>query len=139
MATARRPLSVKPVPLNLGPAVSPFNAKRARSPDGGDTPQAGSKRQKAVPSPAPALAPAEREKDRRRADREAQKEEFRVKYRKAFPAWLFYFNIDVTDDEKDAVRTLQARVSALGGVRLSFVWRRSGAHTCPVANRRFLF
>lgn len=52
-----------------------------------------------------------KEKEKRRAEREAQKEEFRAKYTKAFPSWTFYF--DTTDAERDA---LAPRVVQLNGV-----------------------
>ncbi|EIN11366.1 hypothetical protein PUNSTDRAFT_131528 [Punctularia strigosozonata HHB-11173 SS5] len=119
MATVhRRPLSMKAVPLNLGSAVSPFKAtssqtKRPRSPEAGELPQLYSKRPKPLVYP---QADAERkERDRRRAEREAQKEEFRVKYRKAFPSWVFYFNFDVSDGDAEDVKMLQNRVINLGG------------------------
>jgi regulatory subunit for Cdc7p protein kinase len=126
MATVlRRPLSAKPVPFNLGPAISPFKttasqtAKRPRSPDIGELPQLSLKRSKPV-AYAQNVATGDierRDKDRRRAEREAQKEEFRVKYRKAFPSWVFYFNFDVVDANEEDVKALQNRVLSLGGVR----------------------
>lgn len=38
-------------------------------------------------------------KEQRHAEREAQKEEFRVKYRRAFPEWTFFFDEDVSTPE----------------------------------------
>lgn len=52
------------------------------------------------------------EKDARRAQREAQKEEFRVKYTKAFPGFNFYFDLD---DQDPALRNrLEGGVASLG-------------------------
>lgn len=54
------------------------------------------------------------EKDARRAQREAQKEEFRVKYTKAFPGFNFYFDLD---DQDPALRNrLEGGVASLGAV-----------------------
>ena len=52
------------------------------------------------------------DKQQRRAEREAREDEFRAKYTKAFPSWVFYF--DTTDTERDA---LAPRILLLNGVR----------------------
>jgi regulatory subunit for Cdc7p protein kinase len=48
-----------------------------------------------------------REKERKRAEREAQKEEFRIKYTKAFPSWVFYFDTADRETEELAARVMQ--------------------------------
>ena len=51
-------------------------------------------------------------------EREAQKEEFRIKYTRAFPSWVFYFDLDLLDPDSGSVREyLEAKVCQLGGVR----------------------
>lgn len=51
------------------------------------------------------------DKEKRRAEREALKEEFRIKYTRAFPSWTFYF--DIPDAERDV---LAPRILYLNGV-----------------------
>ncbi|KAF8271258.1 Dfp1/Him1, central region-domain-containing protein [Lactarius quietus] len=92
--------------------------KRPRSPDPLDSqPSLGAKRPKPVP-PSPSYTvhtPAPQEddskvKERKRAEREAQKEEFRVKYTRAFPKFSFYLHWDVSEGDPDARERLQARI-----------------------------
>jgi regulatory subunit for Cdc7p protein kinase len=137
MATlSRRPLAPRPLHLHI-PAVLPqlkttrtssVSVKRARSPDIGDnnaiqaTPP---KRVKpAQPSPVQVANLAHDTKDReaRKVEREAQKAEFRLKYTRAFPTWVFHFDLDVLDPESAAVRkTLENKVSLLGAVCFAVV------------------
>lgn len=58
------------------------------------------------------------EKDDRRAQREAQKEEFRSKYRRAFPTWVFYFDADIPTTSADVLRS---DIESLGAVRVFLV------------------
>ncbi|KAH8995611.1 hypothetical protein EDB92DRAFT_1968756 [Lactarius akahatsu] len=92
--------------------------KRPRSPDPLDSqPSLSAKRPKPVP-PSPSLTgltPAPQEddsklKERKRAEREAQKEEFRIKYTRAFPKFSFYLHLDVSEGDLDARERLQARI-----------------------------
>lgn len=102
-----------------GTAIS----KRPRSPD--PVHDSCGKRPKGVPaSPAPShlqpqVAIKEEgrplEKDEKRALRDAAREDFRVKYRKAFPSWSFYFDADLMDNP--VAEALQADVESLGAVR----------------------
>lgn len=56
-----------------------------------------------------------KEKEKRRSDRE---EEFKVKYTRAFPDWIFYFDIDPVTPELQALRLdLEKRVAHMGSVR----------------------
>jgi regulatory subunit for Cdc7p protein kinase len=132
MATlSRRPLAPRTLHLQI-PAVIPqlkagtFSGpnKRARSPEIAEdsAPQATPpKRARGThPSPAPPHQPAceAKDRERRRAEREAQKAEFRIKYTRAFPGWVFYFDLDILDPESAASRrTLESKVSSLGAVR----------------------
>ena len=56
------------------------------------------------------------DKEKRRAEREALKEEFRIKYTRAFPSWTFYF--DTSDAERDF---LAPRILHLNGVNDVFI------------------
>jgi regulatory subunit for Cdc7p protein kinase len=102
-------------------------AKRPRSPDALDSQQSlNSKRPKPVP-PSPSVTPALQEeesklKDRKRAEREAQKEEFRVKYTRAFPKFSFYLHWDVSEGGPDARERLQARINHLDAVSFDYIF-----------------
>ena len=119
----RPPLAPRALSVQIPPVVSPLKksvsgtSKRARSPDPlGDT---NPKRAKGgLPSPGILAAREERkEKERRKMEREAQKEEFRIKYTRAFPSWVFYFDLDLLDPDSVSAREyLDAKVSQLGGV-----------------------
>ena len=95
--------------------------KRPRSPDPLDSqPSLGAKRPKPVP-PSPSYTTATQEddpklKERKRAEREAQKEEFRVKYTRAFPKFSFYLHWDVSEGDPDARERLQARIHHMDSV-----------------------
>ncbi|KAH7922365.1 hypothetical protein BV22DRAFT_1106658 [Leucogyrophana mollusca] len=134
MATplSRRALSARPLPLQVPLETSPLkvngrsisvSSKRARSPEpAGDHGLSTVKRPRAVPpSPVPATRQADddrKDRERRRAAREAQKEEFRTKYTRAFPSWVFYIDLDPYDSESESAslrETLAARVTQLGG------------------------
>lgn len=102
-------------------------AKRPRSPDALDSQQSlNSKRPKPVP-PSPSVTPALQEeesrlKERKRVEREAQKEEFRVKYTRAFPKFSFYLHWDVSDGDPDARERLQARINHLDAVSFDYIF-----------------
>lgn len=60
-----------------------------------------------------------KDKDHKRQAREAAKSEFRVKYTRAFPSWVFYFDLDQLDPDTAALRSsLASRVTQLGAVCL---------------------
>lgn len=98
-------------------------SKRSRSPD--PVHDSRGKRPKGVPlSPAPShtqpAGPARddgrtQDKEEKRALREAQREEFRIKYRKAFPSWVFHFDADLIANPVS--EELQADIEYLGAVR----------------------
>ena len=48
-----------------------------------------------------------RERERKRALKEAAKEDFRAKYTKAFPSWVFYFDTNESEAEELAGRVKQ--------------------------------
>ncbi|KAF9244854.1 Dfp1/Him1, central region-domain-containing protein [Melanogaster broomeanus] len=129
MATSlnRRPLGTRQhlqQPFGRSPQKSrtpSASVKRPRSPEpAGDvlTTQTNPKRARATPTePAPATVPDEerRDKEQRRQAREAAKNDFRIKYTRAFPSWVFYFDLDQLDPETAAVRnSLVSRVLHLG-------------------------
>lgn len=130
MATTNRrpPLAPRPLSLQIPSVVSPLKrsasgvSKRARSPDlAGET---NSKRVKGSP-PSPAKSTARederKERERKKMERDAQKEEFRIKYTRAFPSWVFYFDLDLLDpDSASAKEYLEAKVRQLGGVCLQY-------------------
>ena len=100
-------------------------AKRPRSPDALDSQQSlNAKRPKPV-SPSPSIIPALQEEDskskeRKRAEREAQKEEFRAKYTRAFPKFSFYLHWDISEGDPDARERLHGRITYMDAVRLYF-------------------
>jgi hypothetical protein len=100
-------------------------AKRPRSPDALDSQQPlNAKRPKPV-SPSPSIIPALQEEDpkykeRKRAEREAQREEFRAKYTRAFPKFSFYLHWDVSEGDPDARERLHTRINYMDAVRLYF-------------------
>jgi regulatory subunit for Cdc7p protein kinase len=134
MATlTRRPLERKRSLPQLMTTGSPLamlstrslssTTKRPRSPDSLlDTQQLNAKRPKPVPPPSSIIpAPQEDEpklKERKRVEREAQKEEFRIKYTRAFPKFSFYLHWDVSEGDPDARERLQARINYMDAVRL---------------------
>ncbi|OJA14498.1 hypothetical protein AZE42_04452 [Rhizopogon vesiculosus] len=119
--TSRRPLSTRTLPLQVPPSMSPSKpitrssqlVKRPRSPDlTGDLTEHQSivKRVRAAPAEA-THGEDHRDRDRRRVERELQKADFRVKYTRAFPGWVFYFDLDLLDPESASLRSsLAARV-----------------------------
>lgn len=119
----RRPLQPRAISLQIPSVLSPLKRtgsgayKRARSPD--PSVETNSKRVKGPVSPGTLLARDEerKERERRKLERDAQKEEFRVKYTRAFPSWVFYFDLDTLDPDSASAREyLEARVCQLGGV-----------------------
>jgi len=133
MATiSRRPLNPRSLP-QLPVVVSPLSAKfrsgsttskRPRSPEpclDQQQQQHSAKRSRPTPPESPAAPGREEDhklKERKRLEREAQREEFRSKYTRAFPSWIFYFDWDVSDIDDEAKKRLQARVLQMGAVRM---------------------
>lgn len=125
---ARRPLSARQQELPFGfssqklPGRLPASVKRPRSPEPNTDvvpTQANPKRVKAVNVDSSTLATPDskerRDKEQRRLLREATKNEFRVKYTRAFPSFVFYFDLDQLDSQSSAFRSsLMARVTFLG-------------------------
>lgn len=126
-AHARNPLSFRPHTHHQSVSISPCQTvsrkptavKRPRSPEPTKdeiVPQS-IKRFKPVVDPTGPSASREetkKEKERRRAERE---EEFRIKYRRAFPNFVFYFDLDTINTEIGALRVnLERRVLHLGAV-----------------------
>ena len=147
MATAaplpRNPLATRPQQHNTGMSISPCRTilkkssvalKRPLSPEPADTPtDHSSKRVKTTPSapvvqesPTPAAAArmeAKKEKERKREKERLQREEeFKVKYSRAFPSWVFYFDLDSGNPETASIRNhLEKRVGFMGAVsRMNF-------------------
>ncbi|TFY59118.1 hypothetical protein EVG20_g7906 [Dentipellis fragilis] len=123
MATLqRRPLNPRTVP-QLPVAVSPLEMKgrstpmalrkRSRSPDTPLESQALAAKRVRASRESPAVI-ADDEKERRRAEREAQKEEFRVKYTRAFPSWTFYFDWDFCDADDETKKRVLGRLQQMG-------------------------
>ncbi|KAL4074024.1 Dfp1/Him1, central region-domain-containing protein [Scleroderma yunnanense] len=125
VSLTRRPLTTRQqeLPFGLSPQKLPTRpVKRPRSPDAAGhaapTP-ASSKRVKSISvEPTTLVAPNDderRDKDQRRVAREAAKNEFRIKYTRAFPSFAFYFDLDQLDPQSAALRSsLVARVVQLG-------------------------
>lgn len=102
-------------PFKQGVRSASLLLKRPRSPD----PAADASIKRVRPTPTEATHGEDRkDKERRRVERETQKAEFRFKYTRAFPAWVFYFDLDLSDPESAALRdSLVARVVHLKSVR----------------------
>ncbi|KAJ7262308.1 Dfp1/Him1, central region-domain-containing protein [Mycena haematopus] len=112
MATLRR---THP-PLKQSRSVS--GAKRPRSPD--QILEVVPKRLKAVPPTASASHREKEDKDKRR-EHHQQRVEFRDKYRKAFPSWKFYFDVDnILPENVSAIKLAQAKVRQLNGTIENF-------------------
>lgn len=126
MATlTRNPLSMRPHTQHQSVSIPPYQpagrkpaaVKRAHSPESGrdDGQVQSAKRLKPIPDepgPSNAREEARREKERKRAERE---EEFRIKYRRAFPNWVFYFDLDALGPDVATMRdTLERRVLYMG-------------------------
>lgn len=142
MATAaplpRNPLATRPQQHNTGMSISPCRTalkktsaaiKRPLSPEPAETlTDHSSKRVKTTPSapmvqesPTPAAAArmeARKDKERRREKERVQREEeFRIKYSRAFPNWVFYFDLDSGNPETALIRNhLEKRVGFMGAV-----------------------
>lgn len=115
---ARRPLAPRvqqgQLANTVSPAVKVQALKRARSPDTRQTVTTvddaqAAKKAKCVTAATTTAGRVQdaREKERKRAEREAQKEEFRIKYTKAFPSWVFYFDTADRETEELAARVMQ--------------------------------
>ncbi|KAJ7045376.1 Dfp1/Him1, central region-domain-containing protein [Mycena alexandri] len=108
MATLRR---AQP-PLRQARSVS--GSKRPRSPD--QSLEVVPKRLKAAASAGPGHRDKDLDRDKtRKAERDQQRVEFREKYRKAFPGWRFYFDMDnIHPDNLSAIKLAQTRIRKLG-------------------------
>ncbi|OJT10762.1 Hsk1-interacting molecule 1 [Trametes pubescens] len=107
--TLRKPSALKR-PLSPEPAaeVADHSSKRARTAQAVVVEQS--------PTPAVSRAEAKKEKERRREkDRLAREEEFRIKYTRAFPSWVFYFDLDTGNPEIAATKAhLEKRLAYMG-------------------------
>ncbi len=137
MATTlvRNPLAARTQPHNAGMSISPCRTtlrkpsalKRPLSPEpAAEVADHSSKRARTAqavvveqsPTPAVSRAEAKKEKERRREkDRLAREEEFRIKYTRAFPSWVFYFDLDTGNPEIAATKAhLEKRLAYMGAV-----------------------
>ncbi|KAI9067134.1 hypothetical protein FKP32DRAFT_1755413 [Trametes sanguinea] len=127
MATAftRNPLATRPQSHDAGMSVSPCRTtvkktsalKRPLSPEPAleltdhSTKRAKTAQQVVVEaSPTPALTRADAKKERERR-REKEREEFKIKYSRAFPNWVFYFDLDQAHPDR---AQLEKRVAYMG-------------------------
>ncbi|KAI0081857.1 hypothetical protein K474DRAFT_1655724 [Panus rudis PR-1116 ss-1] len=88
------------------------STKRSRSPDPSTTQSV--KRAKAIElaANAPSREDARKDKERRRNERDS---EFKLKYTRAFPSWVFYFDMDSLHPDEISLREqLAASVTFLG-------------------------
>lgn len=123
-AILRHPLAVRPFSHQISPTSSLqtvptklSSAKRSRSPDIVPDVAQLSKRPRGVDqSLVPTREESKKDKERRRTERET---EFRVKYTKAFPTWVFYFDTNAADPETIALcERLTDRVLRMDAVRI---------------------
>jgi regulatory subunit for Cdc7p protein kinase len=115
--SSRGPLVMRPPPHQspsqhgrIARSQAPL-AKRPRSPE----PAADSRAKRAK---AAGNTPVRATTGPDRAEREALKEEFRQKYRRGFPHWVFHFDADVPAGS--TLDRLQADIEYLGGVNYPF-------------------
>ena len=122
-AILRYPLAIRPSSHQVSPSPSVRtvsvklpSAKRSRSPDGAQDVLQSSKRPRGVDQPLqPVREESKKDKERRRAERET---DFRVKYTRAFPGWVFYFDADPSDTDAVALsERLADRVQRMDAVR----------------------
>ncbi|KAF9451256.1 hypothetical protein P691DRAFT_699608 [Macrolepiota fuliginosa MF-IS2] len=142
----RRPLATRP-PQSLVPSPSPARhlkstqlPKRPRSPDP-TTHNLGSliKRHKpiATSTNAPSLVKRERKpensklKEQQRAEREQQRLEFKEKYCRAFPHWIFHLDTESMESGHQ-LELFQSRIQHLGG-KLELFFSRETTHL--ISNR----
>ena len=123
----RRPLSTRQQELSFGLSPQKLPTRSVKRPRSPDTPghvaltPTHSKRVKSVSAEPTTFAATNdeerRDKDHRRLAREAAKNEFRIKYTRAFPSFVFYFDLDQLDLQSATLRTsLVARAVQLGAV-----------------------
>jgi regulatory subunit for Cdc7p protein kinase len=116
MATApRRPLTHRPSSIQ----------KRSRSPDAEEKTESSSKRVCTtfiVGETAANEKPSRQAvRERKFTEKEQQKAEFRDKYRRAFPSWTFYFDLDHIEPDRTVVSSFESRIQELGGVSEYYV------------------
>lgn len=123
MATLhRRPLQTRSLPVNVSPSkhTRPVAgpSKRPRSPEpqaDASTSQQAVKRAKVTA--AVARAPKDTNiKDRKHEEREQQRVEFREKFTRAFPSWIFYLDTESLKGDKSALEDYAAGINCLRGV-----------------------
>jgi regulatory subunit for Cdc7p protein kinase len=121
MSQSRGPLLARPPPhqspSHPGRIIRSPNSsgKRTRSPEPSN--EARLKRVKpSTHTNTPTRKEDRPERDERRIEREARDAEFRSKYRKAFPTWVFHFAADAASNPE--VDDLKANLEMLGAVRL---------------------
>ncbi|KIP06599.1 hypothetical protein PHLGIDRAFT_35864 [Phlebiopsis gigantea 11061_1 CR5-6] len=139
LAASRNPLAtVKPLANHVSATIAPWQtssrklssaSKRAHSPDPGEEASQSAKRARAAQESSRIVredsrrkdAKEKEDRDRRRAERE---DEFRTKYSRAFPNWIFHFYFDADTPELDALKhKLQRRVEQLGARTEDFFQR----------------
>lgn len=121
-AILRHPLAIRPfshqVSSSSVPTTKPPSTKRSRSPEIVHDVLQSAKRPRGVDQSLAQTQNREeskKDKERRRAERET---EFRVKYTRAFPSWVFYFDPDAANPETIAFcERLTDRVQRMGAVR----------------------
>ena len=113
MAAVRNPLASKYLQQNVTIAPNQTSLRRhstGKRPCSSDAECDSSAKRAKIAT----LDETKREKEKRRADRE---QEFRVKYTRAFPSFVFYFDIDPLNSELHALRaSLEKRVTYMGAV-----------------------
>jgi len=131
------------IPQQKTVRIAPMSTKRPHSPEvNGDsnaiqaTPP---KRARGIQPSSMQVSRDPRERELRKAQREERKAEFRVKYTRAFPSWVFYFDLDTLDPQSAASRRiLENKVSSLGAVSLFVIHIQNDTH-CHAADRCFFF
>ncbi|KAI0042919.1 hypothetical protein FA95DRAFT_1563824 [Auriscalpium vulgare] len=133
---SRRPLNHRRPLHQPHPAISPVAQMAARSGSSGtkrtrspepllELQSLNSKRPRATASPSITPAPQDDTKERRRVEREAQREDFKVKYTRAFPGFVFHLHWDIDESVKKRVT---ARIERMGSRVEDFFSKDSITH-----------
>lgn len=105
---------------SLGPLdVAPRSVSGTKRPHSPEPTNEAPKRHRASHNLSTAAALAQRERKQQDRQDKAQREaEFRDKYTRAFPAFIFYFDTESMQTELSLKAALQSRVDQLGAVRV---------------------
>lgn len=130
---SRRALSNRslqpPSLLSLKPSIRTSSAsfKRPRSPDREDALYVQQTKRIRGATTQVAVSTQKEAKKEKQAERDASKQEFKEKYTKAFPKWIFHFDIENINLKTSMINILKSRVQQLDGVSLFPIYASSSS------------